>query len=420
MRLLSLMWVAAATVAAWGCGGTVMESAPNGAGGAAGSSGASGSSASGGTAGSGGDVTDASTDTAGSGGSVSDGGKQCFSTEDCAATEWCDLEPAPLGQCASGGKAGICRQRPDPDDCPDYDECPGVCACDGTWYCDACHAHVAGLSITADKVWCIPPDAGPNDCDPGFCQDAIMSSCGDPDYVPFGSMSCTGPAGDPGFCCLPSCGGHAGTTCPPGQYCHYPPELGPACGTFDGMGVCQWSEPSCDDDCPGVCGCDGQFYCNTCEAHNAGTDVSDSMSCMVDGGTEFPSQLPGTWLIGWTGGINRFSWVRFETSSPFDGPAQVLAGDLAYSMPYWECSGEGTWTVTAQPNTVLLLFPPSCGIVGESLTFVSFTPASGYPPGATLSAGIEVTSAPSSIEGYKFPDGQCDADMTTCEDPFAY
>lgn len=249
-----------------------------------------------------------------------------------------------------------------------------------------------------------------------------MSSCGDPDYIPFGSTPCTGPSGDPGFCCLPSCGGFGGATCAPGQYCAYPPELGPACGALDGLGVCQIAEDACDDDCPGVCGCDGQFYCNACQAHQAGTDVSDSMSCMADGGTEFPDQLPGTWLIGWTGGLNRFSWVRFETSSGFDGTATFLSGEgLSYSVPYWECSGPGYWTVTAKPNTLQLQFPTSCGLMDDVLTFLTFAPPAGYPQGAILSASIEVIGKPvSPIEGYKFPDNQCTADMSACEDPFVY
>lgn len=395
-----------------GCGGSVMESGPNGTDGGAGTSG------SGGSAGSGGTSIEAGVDAAGSGGSITDAGPYCFSTQDCASNEWCDLEPAPQGMCSSGGKAGMCRPRP--NECPDYDECPGACACDGSWYCDACSAHAAGLSTTADDTWCTVPDAGVDNCDPGFCQDAVMSSCGDPDFMPMGAMSCTGSSGMQGFCCLPICGGMAGAGCPSGQYCEYPPSLGPACGTFDGIGVCQWASDTCDDDCPGVCGCDGQFYCNECGAHQAGTDISDSISC--NGGTGFPSGLQGIWLIGWSGGMNHFSWVRFGGTS-YGGTADFLAGeDLPANAPFWPCTGQGSWMVTAKPDTLQLDFPASCSMPMEVLTFESFGGApSGYPPGAIMTATIESLTFPGSyLEGYKFPDSQCAADMSSCQNPFGY
>ena len=35
----------------------------------------------------------------------------------------------------------------------------------------------------------------------------------------------------------------------------------------------------CQDDCPGVCGCDGQVYCNECYANQKGIKVVDSFLC---------------------------------------------------------------------------------------------------------------------------------------------
>ncbi|AKT39271.1 uncharacterized protein CMC5_034190 [Chondromyces crocatus] len=45
------------------------------------------------------------------------------------------------------------------------------------------------------------------------------------------------------------------------------------------MGLCEPRPKGCDDDCPGVCGCDGKFYCNSCYAQSAGMDVSPGTTC---------------------------------------------------------------------------------------------------------------------------------------------
>ena len=55
---------------------------------------------------------------------------------------------------------------------------------------------------------------------------------------------------------------------------------------------CDYDDPSCYDqemeenhsgicqrDCPGVCGCDGNFYCNACIANSKGISVDYSGSC---------------------------------------------------------------------------------------------------------------------------------------------
>jgi hypothetical protein len=58
---------------------------------------------------------------------------------------------------------------------------------------------------------------------------------------------------------------------------------GPSCNggpAIESFGFCQPRPQLCPlDDCPGVCGCDGRFYCNSCLAHVAGTDDSTYRSC---------------------------------------------------------------------------------------------------------------------------------------------
>jgi len=64
--------------------------------------------------------------------------------------------------------------------------------------------------------------------------------------------------------------------CPPYEYCEIP---GDVC---DAQGTCATKPTTCDDDCPGVCGCDGNDYCNECVAKANGTDVVSCNGAMVE------------------------------------------------------------------------------------------------------------------------------------------
>lgn len=76
------------------------------------------------------------------------------------------------------------------------------------------------------------------------------------------------------------CGGRTGTACSDGEFCDFG---GNNCGRADVPGTCQLRPPSqtcpVTKQCPGVCGCDGNWYCDACRAHAAGTD--DSISSVV-------------------------------------------------------------------------------------------------------------------------------------------
>jgi hypothetical protein len=75
------------------------------------------------------------------------------------------------------------------------------------------------------------------------------------------------------------CGGIASLQCPEPEtsYCDYDDKV--TCGMGDITGVCTPRPTNCTADCPGVCGCDGTFYCNACTAHQAGTDDVPSGTC---------------------------------------------------------------------------------------------------------------------------------------------
>ncbi|MDC0676876.1 hypothetical protein [Sorangium atrum] len=87
-----------------------------------------------------------------------------------------------------------------------------------------------------------------------------------------GSASSTSSGGTP-----LACGGRSGGICSAEEYCDFPDD---SCGTFDTIGRCTPRPGGCPEDCPGVCGCDNQFYCNACAAQQAGVDVSANASCV--------------------------------------------------------------------------------------------------------------------------------------------
>jgi hypothetical protein len=142
-----------------------------------------------------------------------------------------------------------------------------------------------------------------------------------------------------------------------------------------------------------------------------------------DGGSNFFDTLDGIWLMGWSGGLRHYSWVRFVVQGPGAGEADFLSGDtLSSNTPYWNCSGKGSWTIAAKPDTVQLFLPASCGApTFEVYTFLSLMPIppGGYPKGAILGGNAE-TNPPNglTLEAYKFAPSQCDASMTSCIDPF--
>jgi hypothetical protein len=73
-----------------------------------------------------------------------------------------------------------------------------------------------------------------------------------------------------------SCAGIGAKPCGDGEYCETPP------GACDADGECVAQPDGCFEECTGVCGCDGELYCNACEAALAGVSVSLEGDCIPD------------------------------------------------------------------------------------------------------------------------------------------
>jgi hypothetical protein len=95
----------------------------------------------------------------------------------------------------------------------------------------------------------------------------------------------------------------------------------------------------------------------------------------------------------------------------------ILAGQdaMKFNVPYWPCSGRGAWTITERPDTFQIMLPSACADAGREVYVVTSFDALGSGPPGSLSH-ISMTRSPDGmhVDGYRYPDSQCDAAMTSC------
>jgi hypothetical protein len=167
----------------------------------------------------------------------------------------------------------------------------------------------------------------------------------------------------------------------------------------------------------GTCQCNGSFVKNF--AGKCGAAPSPSA-------TSFPDLVPGLWLIGWSGGLDHFSWVRFTgNGGSMSGTAFLRSRPSARKgmTPYFSCTGEGSWLVSAKPKTIFITFPGNCPPealqnIQASYTFGTISSSPTFVKTALLQVDFEHEPAQQALIGLKFPDDTCDATLTQCADPF--
>lgn len=149
--------------------------------------------------------------------------------------------------------------------------------------------------------------------------------------------------------------------------------------------------------------------------------LADTQSSDASSKPNWPKALRGTWLVGWLGGLNHFTWIKFDGDGDA-GKALFNPGkNLTANAPIWDCGGQGSWMMTAKPNTVALTFPKACNLPLAVITFENMSAVTTWPKAALLTASITLLNSQGTTEklaGLKFADDACDASLTSCKDVF--
>jgi hypothetical protein len=136
----------------------------------------------------------------------------------------------------------------------------------------------------------------------------------------------------------------------------------------------------------------------------------------ADLAASIPANLDGIWLIGWSGGLNHYSWLRFTSMGFGFGTVEILdpMGNAAWT-PYF-CSGKGTFGITQAPDTIAIM--GTCANM-YILHWTDFYPPGLFPQGAILASHLNDLSSgnPMVLDGWKFDANQCDANFTMCTLP---
>jgi hypothetical protein len=137
----------------------------------------------------------------------------------------------------------------------------------------------------------------------------------------------------------------------------------------------------------------------------------------------------GPWLIGWSGGMDHFSWLRFTPVTETGGKLHLLESKCGSCTGYFNCEGEGTYWIgpAGNPNdpnssTIAVELPASCSAAGapstDSLLITNIAPANGFPASAERTASVFQEGSQNWLEGYQYPPSQCDAAFAMCSSPF--
>lgn len=163
-----------------------------------------------------------------------------------------------------------------------------------------------------------------------------------------------------------ACGGIQGLLCAADEWCDFANDM---CGGDDDMGVCTKKPMGCDDNCPGVCGCDGQFYCNACGAQTAGVDISALISCA-------PGQASYA-ASGFSGGLDHIFIQKAD-------PVRNICLQMHIAAPYQNTAGFD------------FIIPKDWGVQGAFITNQASDCKD--PPGQVMGTSVQAAGGAGTIE----------------------
>jgi hypothetical protein len=202
--------------------------------------------------------------------------------------------------------------------------------------------------------------------------------------VPGGAAGVGAQAGASGFA-------GSATSCTYPDYCSCVTNA--ACKVVSEDCYCPCGVEPCEPNCACECGGGKYLGCAPTSIHN-------------------PGAAEGLWLIGWSGGLNHFSWVRLEAG----GTLTVNDGSSLFAnAPFYPCNGTGTWSMTAKPETIALYLPAGCDMA--PITFTSWLGTPAWPKGCLQEASVEALPSGQTLMACRFPLEQCNATLTMCIDP---
>jgi hypothetical protein len=136
------------------------------------------------------------------------------------------------------------------------------------------------------------------------------------------------------------------------------------------------------------------------------------------GAGDFPQTLGiGLWLVGWSGGLDHFSWMRFSFFDQLSGSFDMIDAECGSCTPLYPCEGSGSFTADPVTRQLTLSLPVDCSDT-SMLEFGAFAAPSGFYPAAILEAPVTEVGTANQLVAAQFGEVHCDPTFTMCPSPF--
>ena len=165
---------------------------------------------------------------------------------------------------------------------------------------------------------------------------------------------------------------------------------------------------------------------DTAEDTDPSPDVVDEGDMSPDSGFDpgdfpaFPEILrSGIWLIGWHGGPEHFSWVRFDFIDATRGSIEVRDPQVDINLPLFGCDGTGLF-IADPNNNELVIQAPTCreGVGDLRLQWGDPAAPGEVVPRAQAAIPLRDLDQERSFQAYLHPLEMCNREFTRCENPF--